>query len=111
MAAPTPVALTCLPDGEAAGARLEAIAERTGGSRRRQEEETVAAILEQVRLQGDAALLDLSERFDGVRPQPLRLDSSQLQAAWASTTIELRQALELAHRRILDFHRRQLPAA
>jgi histidinol dehydrogenase len=109
-AAPAAVALTCLPDGEAAGARLEAIAARTGGGRRRQEEETVAAILEQVRLGGDAALLELSERFDGVRPQPFRLDSSQLQAAWESTSIELRQALELAHRRILDFHRRQLPA-
>ena len=109
-AAPTPVALTCLADGEAAGARLDAIAARTGHGQRRQEEEKVAAILEQVRLGGDAALLDLSERFDGVRPQPLRLDSTQLQAAWESTTIELRQALELAHRRILDFHRRQLPA-
>ena len=75
-AAPTPVALTCLPDGEAAGARLEAIAARTGDGRRRQEEETVAAILEQVRLGGDAALLDLTERFDGVRPQPLGLDLS-----------------------------------
>ena len=106
----TPVALTCLSDGEAAGARLAAIADRTGGARRRQEEEKVATILEQVRHGGDAALLELSERFDGVRPQPLRLDSSQLQAAWESTSIELRQALELAHRRILDFHRRQLPA-
>ena len=110
MAASTPLVLTCLTDGEAAGARLEAIAARIGDGGRRQEEETVAAILEQVRLGGDAALFDLSERFDGVRPQPLRLDSSQLQAAWESTTIELRQALELAHRRILDFHRRQLPS-
>ena len=34
-------------------------------------EAQVAAILEDVRARGDAALLDYTERFDGVRPEAL----------------------------------------
>jgi len=93
-----------------AGERLEAIADRTGGGRMREEEERVTAILEQVRLQGDAALLELSERFDGVRPDPLRIPPERLEQAWEATPARLRQALELAHERILAFHRRQRPS-
>ena len=68
------------------------------------------AILDQVRRQGDQALIELTERFDGVRPDPLLIPAERLREAWEGTTPELRQALELAHARILDFHQRQLPA-
>ena len=69
----------------------------------------VDAIVAQVVEGGDRALLELSERFDGVRPDPLRIPAERLEAAWKSCEPELRDALELAHGRILDFHRRQLP--
>ena len=41
---------------------------------------TVSAIIEDVRARGDAALIDYSERFDGVRPaaEDLRLDEAAL---------------------------------
>ncbi|MCS5691188.1 histidinol dehydrogenase [Cyanobium sp. FGCU-6] len=107
--APTALSITCLDDPAAAASRLEAIADRTGDGRLRQEEEKVAAIIEQVRSGGDRALLDLSERFDGVRPDPLRLPAERLRQAWEDTPASLRAALELAHQRILDFHRRQRP--
>jgi histidinol dehydrogenase len=103
------LSIPCLRDLRQAGERLEAIAARTGGDRLRQEEERVAAILEQVRLHGDGALLELSERFDGVRPDPLRIPPERLAQAWEATPSTLRQALELAHERILAFHRRQSP--
>ena len=62
-----------LTDLEQAGARLEAIAQRTESGQSREAAERVDAILAQVQRQGDAALLELTERFDGVRPDPLRV--------------------------------------
>jgi histidinol dehydrogenase len=76
----------------------------------RQEEEKVAQLLERVRLEGDAALLSLSEAFDGVRPDPLRVPEARLQQAWEALPPPLQQALTLAHGRILDFHQHQRPA-
>jgi histidinol dehydrogenase len=71
---------------------------------------SVESILARVRQDGDRALLELTERFDGVRPEPLRIPPERLAAAWESCDPDLRRALELAHGRILDFHRRQMPA-
>ena len=105
-----PLAITCLRGGEPAGLRLEAIAARTEGGAMREEQEKVAAILERVRLEGDPALMELTERFDGVRPDPLRIPEARLAQAWQETSAPLRQALELAHQRIETFHRQQVPA-
>ncbi|MFM7267291.1 MAG: histidinol dehydrogenase [Cyanobium sp.] len=105
-----PLAITCLRGGEPAGRRLEAIAARTEAGALREEQEKVAAILERVRLEGDRALIELTERFDGVRPEPLRIPEARLAQAWQETPPQLRQALELAHQRIETFHRRQVPA-
>jgi histidinol dehydrogenase len=93
-----------------AAARLEAIAARTAGAQMAEATQRVDAILAQVAESGDRALLDLTERFDGVRPDPLRIPTERLEEAWSSCDPVLRDALELAHRRILDFHRRQQPA-
>jgi len=114
-AAPAPSDLNALRiellhDVDAAGARLEAIAERTGSGQSREVAERVDAIIEQVRQQGDAALMELTERFDGVRPDPLRVPAEELAAAWQATPSDLQAALQLAHRRIVDFHQRQKPA-
>jgi histidinol dehydrogenase len=107
--AATPL-IAVLRDAEQAAQRLEAIAQRTSGEQSREAAARVEAILEQVRLEGDRALLELSERFDGVRPDPLRIPRADLAKAWAECPSDLRAALELAHRRILDFHQRQKPA-
>ena len=61
-------------------------------------------------LEQAGALLELTERFDGVRPDPLRVPPAQLAAAWNATPEDLQAALKLAHRRIVDFHQRQKPA-
>ncbi len=102
--------VACLRDHDEAAARLAAIAERTSGARMAEASATVESIIAQVRLDGDRALLDLSERFDGVRPDPLRIPEDALAAAWRDCDPSLRQALELAHERILAFHRHQIPA-
>lgn len=89
--------------------RLEVIAQRTTGSQSQEAARRVEAILEQVRAGGDSALLELSERFDGIRPDPLRIHAETIQRAWEACPEDLQSALGLAHRRILDFHQRQKP--
>jgi histidinol dehydrogenase len=101
--------LQVLHDLAIAGERLEAIAQRTGSGQSADAAQRVDAILAQVRSQGDAALLDLTERFDGVRPDPLRVPPQEIAAAWQACEPNLQEALKLAHRRILDFHQRQKP--
>ena len=107
---PPPLAVSCLRDAQAAAERLDAIAGRTGDGPMAEAAARVEAILAQVRSGGDAALLELTERFDGVRPDPLRIPEERLRQAWERCAPELRQALELAHGRILAFHERQRPA-
>jgi histidinol dehydrogenase len=67
----------------------------------------VRAILEDVRQRGDAALLDLTERFDGVRPDPLRVPAEEIKAALESVPVPLRDALEVAWANVVDHHRHQ----
>ncbi|WP_396102568.1 histidinol dehydrogenase [Cyanobium sp. Morenito 9A2] len=104
-----PLAIARIDALDAAATRLESIAQRTGGSQSQEAARTVDAILEHVRTLGDAALLELSERFDGFRPDPLRLTAETIKQAWAACPEDLKAALGLAHRRILDFHQRQKP--
>ena len=102
--------LEVLSDLGAAARRLDQIADRTNSGQAEAAIKTVDSILAQVRSEGDQALLELSERFDGVRPDPLRIPIEQLQAAWDQCDNSLKSALELAHDRILAFHQRQLPS-
>ncbi|MCX5937790.1 MAG: histidinol dehydrogenase [Cyanobium sp. LacPavin_0920_WC12_MAG_62_9] len=109
VASPATISITCLRDRGQAAERLAAIAERTSGGRLTEEMARVDAILDQVRSHGDQALLALTEKFDGVRPDPLRIPPERLAEAWASCPAPLQQALELAHGRILAFHQHQQP--
>jgi histidinol dehydrogenase len=68
----------------------------------------VKEILADVRARGDEAVLDLTERFDGVRPAALRVPDADLAAALAGLDPELRTALEAAAAGIRDFHEQQL---
>jgi histidinol dehydrogenase len=69
----------------------------------------VRAILSDVRARGDAALLDMAERFDGVRLERLEIPRSRLVEALASLPRDVRDALERASRNIHRFHEAQLP--
>lgn len=58
---------------------------------------------------GDEALKDLSERFDGVRPERLRVSEGELADAHAEADDDLLAVIEEAAANIRRFHRRQLP--
>jgi histidinol dehydrogenase len=68
----------------------------------------VKEILADVQARGDAAVGDLTERFDGVRPASLRVPPAEIAAAREAIDPELRAALEAAAAGIEDFHRTQL---
>jgi len=73
--------------------------------------DTVAAIIARVRGEGDAALADLTLRYDklDLGKVGLKVTAAEIEAARAKVDKRTLDALELAHDRILDHHRRQLP--
>ena len=76
-------------------------------------ERRAATIVDDVRVRGDAALLEYTARFDGVAARSaaaLELSRDELQAAFAAITPAQRQALETAAARVRTFHERQRDA-
>lgn len=69
----------------------------------------IAPIIEQVRHGGEQTLLDLAERFDGVRPPALRVPGEALEAALAGLDPRVRAALEESIRRARLVHDAQHP--
>lgn len=73
--------------------------------------QTVDQIIAQVRTQGNAQVLALTQQFDQHPAQhfdELELSTAQLQQAFEQLDPAVRQALELAASRIRDFHQRQV---
>jgi histidinol dehydrogenase len=69
----------------------------------------VGRVIADVRQRGDAAVIELTERFDGVRLRrdELKIDERQLQQTAAGVSAEVRRALAEACRRVRAFHERQ----
>ena len=72
---------------------------------------SVREILAQVRSGGDDALRTLTERFDKVRIDDLRVPQEQLKSALDEIPGALREALEAAHDNIAAYHRTQVQPA
>ena len=72
--------------------------------------EAVRELIAQVREGGDAAVRELTARFDDVEVADPLVPVSELSAAWDGLPSGLRSAMEFAHRRILDFHRAEAAA-
>ncbi|WP_138468311.1 histidinol dehydrogenase [Poseidonocella sp. HB161398] len=71
----------------------------------------VAGIIADVRARGDAAVIELTAKFDRLELTPATLAFSQdeIDAACATVPAAEREALELAAARIRAYHERQLP--
>src|SRR6056297_3355897 len=74
-------------------------------------DDTVVAIIADVRARGDAAVIELTARFDRLEltPETLRFSSAEVAAMVAQVPQAEREALELAAARIRDYHERQVP--
>ena len=110
MSQPAVAPLRIVRDLDRAQTELKRLSSRTTQTQQGEARERVEAILKAVRDRGDAAIADFTERFDGFRPEPMAVSPEALEQAWTSLPTNLRDALELAHRRITDFHQRQRPA-
>jgi histidinol dehydrogenase len=71
----------------------------------------VADIIARVREEGDTALADLTLAFDelDLRKTGIRVSLQEIEAARGKVDDKTREALQLAHERILSHHQRQLP--
>lgn len=70
-----------------------------------QTRESVSLLLADVRERGDAALRDITLRFDGSRMERFEVGAEEFAAAEAAVSPELRAAMEQAAQRIEAFHR------
>ena len=75
-------------------------------------DDAVRAIVADVRARGDAALIDLTARFDRLTLSPDRIafTEAEIVAEVARVPSDQRAALELAAERIRAYHARQMPA-
>jgi histidinol dehydrogenase len=76
---------------------VQAVAART--------RESVAALIAAVREDGDAALREISLRFDGIAPDSFQVSEEEFAAAERAVPTELRQAMIDAADRIRVFHK------
>ncbi|MEM0980295.1 MAG: histidinol dehydrogenase [Cyanobacteria bacterium P01_H01_bin.58] len=99
-----------LPD---AHVELQRICNRTHDDRVFHKEATVREILQAVRRQGDAALLQYTADFDQqtLSVEDLRVRGSEIDAAYQQVSKELIDAIRLAHRNIESFHRQRVPSS
>ena len=74
-------------------------------------DQAVRAIIEDVVVRGDEALIDFTYRFDGLalQPETLRISGAEIDAAEAQCPKEALEALALAKERIETYHRAQRP--
>jgi histidinol dehydrogenase len=90
---------------------LRRIGDRTHDDEIRAKETLVRDILETVKRQGDRALLDYAEQLDGqtLELQHLRVNGSELDAAYQQIPQELLKAIQLACQKLEAFYRQRVP--
>lgn len=69
----------------------------------------VSAVVDKVKQDGDAALKELTAKFDGVELDNIRVTSQEIDEASERLTPEMKAALEQAYKNISVFHNAQKP--
>ena len=74
-------------------------------------DDVVASIIADVRAQGDAALIALTQKYDrfALTPQTLAFSADEIAENCAKVPTDQRDALHLAAERIRNYHERQMP--
>lgn len=91
----------------AAGQRLTNADLRRSGALPREIQDSAAAIVDDVRERGDAAVREYCERFDGSCPKSFRVPDQVVQGALDMVDPEFLESLRKAERQIRDFHERE----
>jgi len=90
---------------------LQRISHRTHDKQIEGKQDAVREILKTVKSKGDQALLDYTEKFDqqSLTIEQLRVNGSELDAAYQQVSKELIDTIALAGNRIEAFHRQRMP--
>jgi histidinol dehydrogenase len=94
-----------------AQAELQRICDRTHDDQVLHKESTVREILQNVKRQGDKALLHYTAEFDGIElsAESLKVTGAELDTAYQQVPKELLDAIQLAHQQIESFHKLRQP--
>src|SRR6185312_3698900 len=71
-------------------------------------EQSVRAILEEVKTNGDNALFELTEKFDKASLKTLSVSKAEIKQAAKSVSPKLKKAIDAAYKNIYTFHSKQL---
>ncbi len=69
--------------------------------------QVVQQILRDVHSHGDRAVIDYTQRIDGITLSTLRVSAAEIEEGWEATPAGLRRALQVAANRIRTFHESQ----
>ena len=70
--------------------------------------ETVESILKDVKARGDKALIEYTEKFDGVKLENLEVTEEEIQEAFDTIDKELMEIIQYSHDNIKKFHEKQV---
>ncbi len=70
--------------------------------------ETVENILKDVRSRGDKALIEYTEKFDGVKLETLEVSDKEIEDAYNTIDKELLEVIKYSHDNIKKYHERQV---
>ena len=70
--------------------------------------ETVESILKDVRARGDKALIEYTEKFDGVKLENLEVTEEEMKKAFDTIDKELLEVIQYSHDNIKKFHEKQV---
>ncbi|MGP4068872.1 histidinol dehydrogenase [Halobacillus sp. B29] len=76
-----------------------------------EQRKTVQAIIEEVKAQGDEAVLNYTERFDGVKLDQYKVSPQEFEEAYEALDGEFVEILQEAAANIRRFHEKQRPAS
>ncbi|MUJ28594.1 histidinol dehydrogenase [Aliivibrio fischeri] len=69
----------------------------------------VTSVINTVKQEGDAGVFALTEKFDGVKPDSIRVSNTEIEAASDRLPEEMKTALKQAYSNISKFHQAQKP--
>jgi histidinol dehydrogenase len=81
---------------------------RPGGFLSEKIRDVARRIVADVRERGDEALLEYTERFDGVRPNPIRIPSEEIREARDVLSPKIKESLRVAIENVRFFHEQEL---
>ena len=70
--------------------------------------ETVESILKDVKARGDKALIEYTEKFDGIKLENLEVTQEEIQKAFDTIDKELMEVIQYSHDNIKKFHEKQV---